>query len=109
MSYCVFPIEATIMTERLLNETEVCRLADALRALAHPLRYHMLCLLSRGEMNLQHLARGVHTSHSNAAQHLALLRAQGLVQMRKAATKVYYRLADRRTLALLAESRQLLA
>ena len=96
------------MTERLLNETEMYRLANALRALAHPLRYHMLCLLSRGEMNLQHLARAVHTSHSNAAQHLALLHAQGLVMMRKATTKVYFRLADRRTLELLAESRQVL-
>ena len=97
------------MTESVLNETEMYRLAGALRALAHPMRYHMLCLLSRGEMNLQHLARAVHTSHSNAAQHLALLQAQGLVMMRKAATRVYYRIADRRTLDLLARSRQVLA
>ncbi|MEL5847903.1 MAG: metalloregulator ArsR/SmtB family transcription factor [Candidatus Igneacidithiobacillus chanchocoensis] len=90
------------MCKDLLKANEVVRLARALHALAHPLRYRMLCLLGAGEMNLQHIANAVHTSHSNAAQHLQLLETHQLVLIRRTPSRVYYRLNDQRTLSLLA-------
>ncbi|MCE5387178.1 MAG: metalloregulator ArsR/SmtB family transcription factor [Acidithiobacillus sp.] len=97
------------MSSQILDEREIQRLSQTLRAMAHPLRYRMLCLLARGEMNLQHLAKASHTSHSNASQHLALLQDQGLVLMRKVASRVYFRLKDPRTLRVLSAGHQLWA
>jgi DNA-binding transcriptional ArsR family regulator len=97
------------MCKDLLKANEVVRLARALHALAHPLRYRMLCLLGAGEMNLQHIANAVHTSHSNAAQHLQLLETQRLVLIRRTPSRVYYRLNDQRTLSLLAVCHHILS
>ncbi len=96
------------MPEPVLKEREIYHVAGAIRAIAHPLRYKILCLLGRGEMSLQSLIRSINTSHSNASQHLALLQDSGLVLARKAASRVYYRIRDQRTLNLLAASRQVL-
>ena len=76
-------------------------LAELIRALAHPTRLRILDILAqRGECCVCHLTA--------VLEQLMVLREKGLVSDRKDGVMVYYRLADARTAALLALSRELL-
>ncbi|MHB1202851.1 MAG: ArsR/SmtB family transcription factor [Acidithiobacillus sp.] len=92
-----------------LCETDIVQLSDAIKAMAHPLRYKMVCLLGNGEMSMQNLVTTIGTSHSNASQHLAMLHACGVVHARRVASRVYYRIKDHRIIRLLAMSNTLFA
>jgi ArsR family transcriptional regulator, virulence genes transcriptional regulator len=69
------------------------RAADLLKAMAHPERLRVLCLLVDGERSVGEINREVSLSQSALSQHLAKLRDEGLVDTRKEAQTVYYRLA----------------
>ena len=68
--------------------------ADFLKAIANPARLLVLCELLRGERSVGELAAVVPLSQSALSQHLARLRAGGLVQTRRVAQTIYYALAD---------------
>jgi len=81
--------------------------ARALKAIAHPLRLKILCVLSDSENCVQDIVEAVGTSQSNISQHLAILRDKGVLQARKDANRVYYKIGDQRTLQLIALMRDL--
>ena len=70
--------------------------ADVCKTLSHPTRLKLLAVLGRRELSVGELAEAVGISLPNASQHLALLKAQGLVVSRKHAQSVRYSLTDRR-------------
>ena len=70
--------------------------ADVCKTLSHPTRLKIIALLGHGETSVGRLADIIGISLPNASQHLALLKAQGLVRSRKDAQSVRYSLADRR-------------
>lgn len=72
-----------------------------MKAISHPLRLKILCVLGNHEVNVQDIVDFVGTSQSNISQHLAILRDKGVLGSRKEANKVFYRVADTRTLKLL--------
>ena len=80
--------------------------ARALKAIAHPLRLKILCVLGGGEECVQDIVDAVGTSQSNISQHLAILRDKGVLQTRKDANRVYYRVGDERTLQLIVLMRE---
>lgn len=80
--------------------------ARALKAIAHPLRLKILCVLGDSEACVQEIVDAVGTSQSNISQHLAILRDKDVVNTRKKANKVFYRVSDRRTLQLVAMMRE---
>ena len=61
-----------------------------LKAISHPLRLNILCVLGKGELGVQDIVEKVGTSQSNVSQHLCLLRDKGIVASRKDANRVYY-------------------
>ena len=66
-----------------------------LRLLANERRLMVLChLLARGEMNVGSLADLVGLSQPALSQHLAQMRAEGLVATRREAQTIWYRVAD---------------
>lgn len=66
--------------------------AALLKALGHECRLMILCSLLEGEKTVSQLNEGVPLSQSALSQHLAKLRHQDLVSVRKDAQMVYYRL-----------------
>ncbi|AKU10782.1 transcriptional regulator, ArsR family [Azoarcus sp. CIB] len=80
--------------------------ARALKAIAHPLRLKILCVLGENEVCVQDIVEAVGTSQSNISQHLAILRDKAVLQTRKDANRVYYRICDQRTLQLIALMRE---
>ncbi|MBK7766599.1 MAG: winged helix-turn-helix transcriptional regulator [Sulfuritalea sp.] len=80
--------------------------ARALKAISHPLRLKILCVVGDQETCVQDIVEAVGTSQSNISQHLAILRDKGVLQTRKDANRVFYRIADQRTLQLIALMRE---
>ena len=81
--------------------------ARALKAIAHPLRLKILCVLGESELCVQDIVEAVGTSQSNISQHLAILRDKEVLRTRKNANRVYYRVGDHRTLQLIVLMREL--
>ena len=65
-----------------------------LKALANEKRLLILCLLSEGERSVSALNAQLDLSQSALSQHLAVLRADGLVQTRREAQTILYAIAD---------------
>lgn len=77
--------------------------AATLRLLANERRLLALCHIAQaGELSVGALGELVGLSQSALSQHLALLRADGVVVARREGPVLYYRLADPRIEALLA-------
>jgi len=68
------------------------------RALSDPKRLCVLESLANGEVSVSDLSSVVGCQVPNMSQHLAVLRAAGLVTTRRDGSTVYYRLADPRVL-----------
>ncbi|MDP2785188.1 MAG: metalloregulator ArsR/SmtB family transcription factor [Sulfurimicrobium sp.] len=77
----------------------------AMKAMSHPLRLKILCVLGDREISVQEIVESVGTSQSNISQHLAILRDKGVLRTRKDANRVYYRVGDTRTLQLISMMR----
>lgn len=75
---------------------------DVLRALSHETRLMVLCRLGQGEMSVGEINDAVGLSQSALSQHLAKLRAEGLVATRREGQTIFYRIADTRVVALIA-------
>jgi DNA-binding transcriptional ArsR family regulator len=77
--------------------------AQLLKLLGNEKRLLILCFLSvRGEMTVGELVSAVKLSQSALSQHLARLRADGLVAYRRNSQTLHYRVADQRALQVLA-------
>jgi DNA-binding transcriptional ArsR family regulator len=68
--------------------------ARLLKLLASEQRLLLLCRLVEGEASVGDLARRARLAQSAASQHLAKMRAEGLVATRRDAQTIFYRLAD---------------
>ena len=80
---------------------------EAMRAMAHPLRLKILCLVGNQELSVLEIVEAVGTTQSNVSQHLALLKGHGLLHSRKEANKVFYRIEDPRVLKMIALTREI--
>ncbi|MGW5125909.1 ArsR/SmtB family transcription factor [Streptomyces sp. NPDC004069] len=74
------------------------RAVAVLKAVADPSRYRLLWALSHGEQPVSELARILGAHVAATSQHLAKLRAAGLVTTRRDGTRIYYRAAEVRPL-----------
>ena len=85
----------------MTNDEDIERASRSLKAMSHPLRLKILCTLGDREISVQDIVEHVGTSQSNISQHLAILRDKGILFSRKDANRVYYKVGDSRTLALI--------
>lgn len=92
----------SISAEELVHrEKDIEQASRSLKAMSHPLRLKILCVLGKREISVQEIVSSVGTSQSNISQHLAILRDKGILATRKDANRVYYRVEDERTLKLI--------
>jgi DNA-binding transcriptional ArsR family regulator len=99
------PTDMSALPERVVlitNEEDIVHASHSLKAMAHPLRLEILCILGgTTEVSVQDIVELVGTSQSNISQHLSILREKGILASRKDANKVYYRIADPKLLQLI--------
>jgi len=73
--------------------------AQLLKLLGHEKRLLVLCFLAvRGEMTAGELVGVAKLSQSALSQHLAKMRADGLIEFRRASQTLHYRVVDQRAL-----------
>lgn len=85
----------------VLGDQQIDEASRAMKAMSHPLRLKIVCVLGDQEVSVQDIVNHVGTSQSNISQHLALMREKGVLRTRKDANRVYYRLADVRMLEVI--------
>ncbi|MDP2810888.1 MAG: metalloregulator ArsR/SmtB family transcription factor [Rhodocyclaceae bacterium] len=100
-------MDKAAIQELIDKKEQIETAARALKAISHPLRLKILCVVSSEEVCVQDIVDAVGTSQSNISQHLGILRDKGVLQTRKDANRVYYRVADQRTLQLIVMMREI--
>lgn len=75
--------------------------ARLLKLLASEQRLLLLCRLMDGECSVGELSSHVGLAQSATSQHLAKMRAEGLVATRREAQTIFYRLADPAAISVL--------
>jgi DNA-binding transcriptional ArsR family regulator len=73
---------------------DIERVTEVFRALSDPTRLQLMLTLTQGETRVADLVEALGQPQSTVSRHLTLLRTARLVQTRREATSVYYRLAD---------------
>ena len=92
----------------LIGKSENIREASAaMQAMAHPLRLKILCLVGNQELSVLEIVDAVGTTQSNISQHLAVLRDHGILEARREANRVFYRIGDARVLKMIALTREI--
>ncbi len=69
------------------------RASALMKTLGHADRLMILCNLAEGERAVGDLAAELNISQSSLSQHLARMRAEGLVETRRESQTIYYRLS----------------
>ncbi len=78
-------------------EDELCRLqAEFCKGMAHPKRIQILNALKEGERSVNELVEITRIPQANLSQHLGVLRQLGLLETRRAGSKICYRISDAR-------------
>jgi DNA-binding transcriptional ArsR family regulator len=72
-----------------------------MKLLSHPSRLVVLCRLSEGEACVSHLESQVDLSQSALSQHLARMRAEGIVDTRRQGQQIYYYISDDNVMKML--------
>jgi len=80
------------------NANSAKQAAGVLRTLAHPARLNVLCELGGGERSAGELVKSSGLSQSALSQHLARLRADGVLGTRRDGQTIYYFIADPKAL-----------
>ncbi len=96
----------TLINDLLVKEEDIEVASRSLKAISHPLRLKILCVLGQNEIMVQDIVEVVGTSQSNISQHLSILRDKGILFSRKEANRVYYRVGDERILKLIGMMRE---
>ena len=82
--------------------------ANALKAMANPLRWRIICALGSEELSVSDIMEKIGASQSNTSQHLDLLRSKNIIKSRKDANKVYYSISNEQLLSLISNMRSVL-
>ncbi|QVK19636.1 winged helix-turn-helix transcriptional regulator [Mycoplasmatota bacterium] len=82
-----------------MNQKELYKLhADYCKFMANPKRIEILFLLGEKEMCVDEIASEMQIKIPNISQHLAVMREKGVVEVRREGRKMYYTLANPKTL-----------
>lgn len=86
----------------LENEEDVNKATKALKAMAHPLRLKILCVLKGDELPVLEIVKQVGSSQSNISQHIDILRTKDILESRRDGNKILCRVKDAKILKLIA-------
>jgi ArsR family transcriptional regulator len=84
-----------------MREDNIEQAARALKAMAHPLRLKILCVLGDQELPVMEIVDKVGTTQSNVSQHLDILREKGIVVSRREGSKILCRVKNQEILELM--------
>lgn len=93
-----------------MSEAQLQKMAALFKAVSHPVRLQIVCLLREGELSVGSLLAVLNgCSGANITQHLNILRQQGIITSRRAGNVIYNRVVDPAVLAAIATLEERLA
>ncbi len=98
----------SVLSDRSAHEEDNILTAHALKAMAHPLRWKILCTLGSQELSVGQIVDMTGTSQSNVSQHLEQLRSKRIVTWRKEGNRVFYRIRNGQLVMLIGTMRSVL-
>ncbi|UPG83897.1 sulfite-sensing transcriptional repressor BigR [Luteibacter aegosomatis] len=75
--------------------------AGLLKTLSHPVRLMLVCTLVEGEFSVSALEEQIGVGQPTLSQQLGVLRGAGIVETRREATQIFYRLTDAKATQLI--------
>ena len=78
----------------LIQEKDLEKMTEILKAIAHPIRLQIVNILVRGECQVKELVNTLGERESNISQQLRKLKFANILKSRKDVNKVYYSLAN---------------
>lgn len=91
----------TSMTPFDGKEAHIEQAAVALKAMGHPLRLKILCVIGNQELPVMDIVEQVGTTQSNVSQHIDILREKGIILSRREGSKILCRIKDAELLKLM--------
>ena len=98
----------SVLSDRSAPDEDNILTAHVLKAMAHPLRWKILCTLGSQELSVGEIVDMTGTSQSNVSQHLEQLRSKRIVSWRKEGNRVFYRIRNGQLVMLIATMRNVL-
>lgn len=81
------------MEKRIFKDRVYAILANMVKAMANPHRLEVVDLLGQGEKTVEEISAETSMAIANTSQHLQVLKAADLVEIRREGNHIYYRLA----------------
>jgi len=81
------------MEKRIFKDKAYSMLASMVKAMANPHRLEVVDLLGQGEKSVEEIANETSMSIANTSQHLQVLKAANLVEIRREGNYIHYKLA----------------
>lgn len=77
-----------------MENQKITKMANVLKAMANEKRLEILYYIAEQEYSVGEIEKMVQLSQSALSQHLAVLRAKGLVETRRKSQTIFYSLKD---------------
>jgi len=88
-------------TRLVIHPAVAERVAEVLKALAHPVRLQIAALLEHEERCVGDIVAALQAKHAITSQQLSMMRDKGVLASRREGAKVYYRLNNPNVIKLL--------
>jgi ArsR family transcriptional regulator len=84
-----------------INEETAEKVANVLKAVAHPVRLRIVELLEHGEKCVNEIVEDIGGKQSVTSQQLNMMKDKGVLGCRRDGTKVYYHIENKNVIKLL--------
>jgi len=81
-------------SSELIREDTLEKMAETLKAVAHPVRLQIVNILMNGERSVGELVKALGTKQSLTSQQLSILKSRGVLKSRRNGNVVYYSLEN---------------
>ena len=78
------------LSNELIQEDTLEKMAETLKAIAHPIRLQIVNILMKGERSVGELVRTLGTKQSLTSQQLSILKSRGVLKSRRNGNVVFY-------------------
>jgi len=89
-----------------MKEENIERASKALKAMGHPLRLKILCVLGDNELPVMDIVSKAGTTQSNISQHIDILREKEIIVSRREGNKILCKIRDPQILNLMESIQQ---
>jgi len=88
-------VELASFTSELIPHDALEKMAETLKAVAHPVRLQIVNILMNGERSVGELVKRLGTKQSLTSQQLSILKSRGILKSRRNGNVVFYSLENK--------------